>query len=137
MSRSRAPSIEPSLADTHRSRALPGPPRLRPGNKRLILCEDGAYLRPFAEMCNRWITHTLSIGSWQNSESGSLKDSIVIPSNVTRLSRAIKAVSSDGIPQVVNYHWGVGGGGGLADKLLGIGGGGSSCLRLLLKTSDH
>jgi hypothetical protein len=72
--------------------------------------------------------NSTSSGTWQNSESGTLKDSIVVPTNITRLSRAIKAVSSDGIPQVVNYHWGVGGGGGLADKLIGISGGGSSCI---------
>ena len=41
-----------------------------------------------------------------------------IPSNVTRLSRAIKAVSQDGIPQIVNYHFGVGTQGNLVDRLV-------------------
>lgn len=50
--------------------------------------------------------------------------SVDIPSNVTRISRAIKPLSVDGIPQVVYYHWGVGGGGGFGNKLLGISGGG-------------
>jgi hypothetical protein len=44
---------------------------------------------------------------------------IAVPSNVTRLSRAIKPISRDGIPQIVYYHFGVGGGGGLVDKIVG------------------
>ena len=59
-----------------------------------------------------------------NSDSGSLKDSVAIPTNVTRLSRAIKSVSSDGIPQVVYYHYGVGAGSGVLDKVMGITGAG-------------
>ncbi|KAK4493807.1 hypothetical protein PRZ48_014992 [Zasmidium cellare] len=101
---SRVSSAEPSIADRARSRSRTVRARSGPGgrpSKRIILCEDG---------------------SWLNSDSGSLKASISIPSNVTRLSRAIKPVSSDGIPQIVNYHWGVGGGGGLGNKLLGIAG---------------
>lgn len=63
-----------------------------------------------------------SPGTWLNSSSDSLKNSVAIPSNITRLSRAIKPVSSDGIQQVVYYHWGVGAGGGVTNKLLGISG---------------
>lgn len=71
--------------------------------KRLILCEDG---------------------TWLNSESSDLSDSLNIPSNVTRVSRAIKPMSSDGIPQVVYYHFGVGGSGKITDRLAGLNGGG-------------
>lgn len=41
-----------------------------------------------------------------------------IPSNITRLSRAIKAESDDGIPQVVYYHFGVGSQGGILDRVV-------------------
>ncbi|KAK4893498.1 hypothetical protein LTR27_008180 [Elasticomyces elasticus] len=108
MSRSRLSTInshEPSQANTGKSRARsrgPGGDGQRP-SKRLILCEDG---------------------TWLNSDSGSLKGTLDIPSNVTRLSRAIKSMSSDGIPQVVYYHYGVGAGSGVVDKLMGATGSG-------------
>lgn len=73
---------------------------MRP-SKRLILCEDG---------------------TWLNSDSGNLQGSLNIPSNVTRISRCIKPISQDGIPQVVYYHAGVGAGGGVTNKLAGISG---------------
>ncbi|KAI7234736.1 hypothetical protein KC330_g4684 [Hortaea werneckii] len=95
------PPPEPSLANTAKSRGRTLPAS-RP-SKRLILCEDG---------------------TWLNSDSGSIKASVAIPSNVTRLSRAIKSQSSDGIPQVVYYHWGVGAGGGVVEKLRGATGSG-------------
>ena len=47
-------------------------------------------------------------GTWLNSDSGSLKGGDDLASNVTRLSRAIKPASSDAIPQIVYYHYGVG-----------------------------
>jgi len=58
-----------------------------------------------------------STGTWLNSDSGTLKGSLAIPSNITRLSRAIKPISSDGIPQISYYHYGVGAGGGVIDKV--------------------
>jgi len=54
-----------------------------------------------------------------DSDSGSLKSALAIPSNITRLQRAIKPVSSDGIPQVTYYHFGVGAGGGVLDRVVG------------------
>jgi hypothetical protein len=48
-----------------------------------------------------------------------LNGRLPIPSNVTRLSRAIKAVSQDGIPQIVNYQLGVGSQGSLVDRVVG------------------
>lgn len=38
---------------------------------------------------------------------------------MTRISRAIKSVSSDGVPQIVYYHFGVGSQGGLVDRIVG------------------
>ncbi|KAK5118008.1 hypothetical protein LTR62_004052 [Meristemomyces frigidus] len=94
MSRVSATDPAGQQANTGRSRvrSIGGPPP----SKRLILCEDG---------------------TWLNSDSGHLKGSLAIPSNITRLSRAIKPVSSDGIPQVVYYHYGVGAGGGVVEKV--------------------
>ncbi|CAJ2508752.1 Uu.00g137780.m01.CDS01 [Anthostomella pinea] len=92
---------DPARANSGRRRMqslLPSAP-----SKRLILCEDG---------------------TWLNSDSGSLKGDVAIPSNITRLSRAIKTQSSDGIPQVTYYHYGVGAGGGVLDKLMGATGAG-------------
>ncbi|KAK0265693.1 hypothetical protein LTS09_000929 [Friedmanniomyces endolithicus] len=103
MSRSRLSAHEPSLANTGRSRARSrAAPSERP-SKRLILCEDG---------------------TWLNSDSNSLKSALAIPSNVTRLSRAIEPVSSDGVPQVTYYHFGVGAGNGVFDKWMGATGAG-------------
>ncbi|PVH99086.1 hypothetical protein DM02DRAFT_565144, partial [Periconia macrospinosa] len=47
-------------------------------------------------------------GTWLNSDNGMHNGQLSVPSNVTRISRAIKAVSQDGIPQIVNYHFGIG-----------------------------
>lgn len=111
MSRSRLSIAEPSQANgglsqanTGRSRARSGvrQPSARP-SKRLIICEDG---------------------TWLDSDNASLKGALAIPSNITRIARAIKNVSSDGIPQVVYYHFGVGGSGGFFNKLSGFNGAG-------------
>lgn len=93
---SRPPSREPSAGQLTRIREPDGHHE-RP-SKRLILCEDG---------------------SWLNSDSGSLRGALDIPSNVTRIARAIQSISSDGIPQVVYYHEGVGASGGIADRIYG------------------
>jgi uncharacterized protein (DUF2235 family) len=53
-----------------------------------------------------------------NSDDGMQNGELAIPSNVTRLSRAIKSLSDDGIPQIVYYHYGVGSQGGIVDKVV-------------------
>jgi uncharacterized protein (DUF2235 family) len=53
-------------------------------------------------------TDGVQTGTWLNSDSGSLKGGDDLASNVTRISRAIKPASSDAIPQIVYYHYGVG-----------------------------
>ncbi|KAF2464750.1 uncharacterized protein BDR25DRAFT_95065 [Lindgomyces ingoldianus] len=58
-------------------------------------------------------------GTWLNSDNGLVNGKLSIPSNVTRISRAIKPVSQDGIPQIVYYHFGVGTQGGLVDRVVG------------------
>ncbi len=42
-----------------------------------------------------------------------------IPSNVTRICRAIEAETADGIPQVIYYQAGVGSSGGVRDRIVG------------------
>ncbi|KAF8542798.1 hypothetical protein BDD12DRAFT_727926 [Trichophaea hybrida] len=55
-------------------------------------------------------------GTWQNSDGGVLED----PTNITRITRALKSESSDGIAQIVYYQAGVGTGGAI-DKIIGGG----------------
>ena len=45
--------------------------------------------------------------------------SVKPPSNVSRISRAIRPVCSDGKSQVIFYHAGVGSGGGFIDNIEG------------------
>ncbi|KAL9027664.1 MAG: hypothetical protein Q9196_003852 [Gyalolechia fulgens] len=48
-----------------------------------------------------------------------MNQKIPIPSNVTRIGQAVKAKSSDGVPQVVFYQPGVGTEGGIVNKIIG------------------
>ncbi|CAD0013744.1 unnamed protein product [Aureobasidium pullulans] len=72
-------------------------------------------------MFRRYDTSELQTYSrtWLNSDSGSLKGGDDLASNVTRISRAIKPASSDSIPQIVYYHYGVGSQGGIVDRVYG------------------
>ncbi|KAI9686900.1 MAG: hypothetical protein M1822_002653 [Bathelium mastoideum] len=58
-------------------------------------------------------------GTWLDADNGHLNGELNIPSNITRLTRAIKTTSGDGIPQVVYYHYGVGSQGGVVDRVVG------------------
>ncbi|KAF1986378.1 hypothetical protein K402DRAFT_332875 [Aulographum hederae CBS 113979] len=65
-------------------------------------------------------------GTWQNKDNGWEKDGIFdftghpqIPSNVTRIARALLPENSAGHPQIVYYQAGVGTGYGLTNTLLG------------------
>ena len=102
---------------------------LTPG-KRLILCLDG---------------------TWVNSDQGYNRPTLnqpnatlQIPTNVTRVYRALKKRDLAGWAQIMYYHPGVGTSGGLADSLAGgVFGAGVSevsddCLHLCRKyVSDH
>jgi hypothetical protein len=96
------------LPPTH-SGFLEAPPRPRPG-KRLILCEDGTWQTSDGNIAQKRRTSKMV---------GGITAAAAAPSNVVRLARAIRPVSRDGIPQVVNYHVGVGVGGGVVDKVYG------------------
>ena len=58
-------------------------------------------------------------GTWLDSQSGLMQGKIPIPSNITRLSQAVKTVSRDGIPQVVFYQAGIGSQGGILNRVIG------------------
>lgn len=73
--------------------------------KRLILCLDG---------------------TWVNSDDGYVKPTLrnpraylQVPSNVTRVYRALAKVGLDGKPQIIYYRRGVGTGTNIVDKIAG------------------
>lgn len=58
-------------------------------------------------------------GTWLDSDSGLEHGNIAIPSNVTRIARAIKSRSSDGISQIVYYQAGIGSMGTFFNRVIG------------------
>jgi hypothetical protein len=80
--------------------------------KRLIVACDGPA--PFL-LFERW---TNDQGTWMDSDNGMLNGKRQIESNVTRIARAIKPESDDGIQQVVYYHKGLGVGGNVVDRVV-------------------
>lgn len=130
-SMSRAPSTRAPLApapvvvDISRGKKepliidVPAPPRARSksvGNRN-ALPVDAPGLSGGRGMFKRLIV--ACDGTWLNSDDGNKNGSIAVPSNITRISRAIKAVSQDGIPQIVNYHQGIGTEGSKLYRLVG------------------
>ncbi|KAI9877716.1 MAG: hypothetical protein M1830_003028 [Pleopsidium flavum] len=71
-------------------------------------------------------------GTWLNSDNGFQKSALPtggpnrrlqVPSNVTRICRAVRTDTNDQVPQIVYYQAGVGTGIGLYDRLVGGGAG--------------
>lgn len=65
-------------------------------------------------------------GTWVNSDEGYNRPtssdhnySLQVPSNVTRLYRALRKTGLDGMSQIVYYHAGVGTSGSFLDELAG------------------
>ena len=58
-------------------------------------------------------------GTWLDSSSGLDHGKIDPPSNVTRITRSIRSISADDIPQIIYYQAGVGSVGNVANKLIG------------------
>lgn len=63
-----------------------------------------------------------------NSDNGFQKPTLIpyvptgslqVPSNVTRISRALKRIGLDGCPQIIYYHSGVGTGSTVIDTITG------------------
>jgi hypothetical protein len=61
-----------------------------------------------------FISNGKSAGTWQNSDGG-VKE---VPTNITRITRALLNTAADGTPQIVYYQSGVGCGGTI-DKIIG------------------
>lgn len=77
--------------------------------KKLIICCDGNLKTP------RALSLLNFSGTWVNSDGGD--DGV--PSNVTRICRAVNSVDSQGCPQIVYYQAGVGTGRGYVGNMLG------------------
>ncbi|MCJ1287670.1 hypothetical protein MMC26_007022 [Xylographa opegraphella] len=58
-------------------------------------------------------------GTWLNTDNGLDRGELPIPSNVTRILRALKVESSDGVPQIAHYEAGVGSQGGPLTRVVG------------------
>src|SRR5271163_1603848 len=97
--------------------------------KRLILCCDGTWM-------DRYVKETIVTGceliAKLNSDNGFSKPTLVpyvptgtlqVPSNITRISRALEKIGRDGKPQIISYHSGVGSttGSTITGGLLGTG----------------
>ncbi|TVY44637.1 Uncharacterized protein LOCC1_G003982 [Lachnellula occidentalis] len=75
--------------------------------KRLILCCDGTWMDSDAGFNKpTWIPYR---------PTGTLQ----VPSNVTRIARALRRTGRDGIPQIIYYHSGVGTSSSFVDTLTG------------------
>jgi hypothetical protein len=77
---------------------------LTPG-KRLILCLDGTWVN--------------SDQGYNRPTVGQKNATLQIPTNVTRLHRALRKRDAAGWTQIMYYHSGVGTSGGLADSVAG------------------
>lgn len=58
-------------------------------------------------------------GTWLDASMGLSKGKLPIPSNVTRISEAIKPVSSRGVQQVIFYQAGIGSTGNILNRVIG------------------
>ena len=79
----------------------------------------GSVVPPASELRSRKRLIACCDGTWLDSTMGLVNEKIPVPSNVTRISRAIKAKSSDGIAQIVFYQPGVGTEGGIISRVVG------------------
>lgn len=73
--------------------------------KRIILCLDGTWVN--------------SDKGYDRPTLGQPNETLQIPTNVTRLYRALRRRDPDGTGQVLYYHPGVGSTGSLTDTLVG------------------
>ncbi|KAL5427419.1 hypothetical protein PMIN06_011756 [Paraphaeosphaeria minitans] len=111
--RGPAPIVVPVPPKPPLEIVLPASPRPRSRGTALV---DAPGLSGGRGMFKRLIV--ACDGTWLNSDNGMVNGKLSVPSNVTRMSRAIKAVSQDGVPQIVNYHFGVGSSGGRLNRII-------------------
>ncbi|KAL8859634.1 MAG: hypothetical protein Q9198_010627, partial [Flavoplaca austrocitrina] len=79
----------------------------------------GSVVPPASKLRSRKRLIACCDGTWLDSTMGLMNQKIPVPSNVTRISHAIKAKSSDGIAQIVFYQPGVGTEGGIISRVVG------------------
>lgn len=85
--------------------SVPGAPHH--ARKRLVLCCDGTWMDSDDGFQRPTLIPYVPTGSLQ------------VPSNVTRIARALKRTGLDGIPQIIYYHSGVGTGSTFLDAITG------------------
>ena len=94
--------------------------------KRIVVCCDGKRCVDFWSRSRKSSSCALSIcadacrlGTWLDASMGLSHGKLPIPSNITRISEAIKPVSSRGIQQVVLYQAGIGSTGNILNRVVG------------------
>ena len=83
--------------------------------KRLIATCDGEFENPVVLLVIVCAQRNCT-GTWLDSDNGMLNGKRQVESNVTRISRAIKPESKDGIQQIVYYGKGIASQGGVIDR---------------------
>ena len=94
--------------------------------KRIVICCDGMIVLRLLNLERRSLTSRFDIGAdvcpsgtWLDASMGLSNGKLPIPSNVTRISEAIKPMSSRGIHQVVFYQAGIGSTGNILNRVIG------------------
>ena len=94
--------------------------------KRIVVCCDGMIVLRLPSLKPRSLASRFDIGAdvwpsgtWLDASMGLSNGKLPIPSNVTRISEAIKPMSSRGIHQVVFYQAGIGSTGNILNRVIG------------------
>ena len=91
--------------------------------KRIVVCCDGRIVLRLPNLDPRSLAcvgaNVCPSGTWLDASMGLSNGKLPIPSNVTRISEAIKPMSSRGIHQVVFYQAGIGSTGNILNRVIG------------------
>ena len=94
--------------------------------KRIVVCCDGMIVLRLPNLQSRSLASRFDVdadvcpsGTWLDASMGLSNGKLPIPSNVTRISEAIKPMSSRGIHQVVFYQAGIGSTGNIFNRVIG------------------
>ena len=94
--------------------------------KRIVVCCDGKIVLRLPSLKSRSLASRFDVGAdvcpsgtWLDASMGLSNGKLPIPSNVTRISEAIKPMSSRGIHQVVFYQAGIGSTGNILNRVIG------------------
>lgn len=103
----------PALRSTHQPLIQEDHNHINESFLHVTVCSSG---HPLSDTLGKTL---MQIGTWLDSDNGYSKRQLPPPSNVTRMTRAIKAVSSDGVSQIVFYQNGIGSTGGSVSRVVG------------------